>query len=198
MLQLPKPLILASVSPRRAQLLKQVGLQFEIQAAGVEEVYNGQKPVDFAVQISLEKAKAVAHSVENAIILAADTIVLLNDKILGKPKDRTEAVTMLTRLSGRRHEVISGYTLYDRPADKIISNHEETSVWFRDIDQEEIEAYVATGSPLDKAGAYGIQDDFGAVFVRKIDGCYYNVVGLPLAKVYSDLKELISQSSIIK
>ncbi len=196
MMQLPKSLILASASPRRANLLRQIGLPFQIKNAGISEQYNGREPVAFATEMAHKKATVVAKSVDNAIVLAADTIVLLDKQILGKPANENQAADMLAILSGRMHEVITGYTIYDRPTDRQITNYEITRVWFRDLDQDEIGTYIASGSPLDKAGSYGIQDDFGAVFVNRIDGCYYNVVGLPLAKVYQDLKQFIKRYSI--
>ncbi len=191
MVHLPKTLILASTSPRRAHLLRQVGLPFQLKTADVDEQYNGREPVTFAMEMSSKKANVVAVSMDNAIILAADTIVLLDKQILGKPKNAGQAADMLKILSGRMHEVITGYTIFDRPSDREITDYEMTRVWFRDLDPEEIDVYVVSGSPLDKAGSYGIQDDFGAVFVNRIEGCYYNVVGLPLAKVYQDLKRCI-------
>ncbi len=194
MLHLPKDLILASASPRRIQLLRQVGLEFRAISASIQEEYNGRKPVEFAVDMAVEKASSVAASLEQAIVLAADTIVVLGDKILGKPSDAKEAKEMLHSLSNRLHEVITGYCIYDRPSNNVIKNYELTKVWFRELENEEIESYVNSGSPLDKAGAYGIQDDFGAVFVSRIEGCYYNVVGLPLAKVYNDLKHCIANN----
>jgi septum formation protein len=195
MIHVSKDLILASASPRRAQLLRQVGLNFTVQPVNIDEQHNGRKPVLFVTEISSEKALTVARSFDNAIIIAADTIVVLDDKILGKPSDPEDAQNMLRSLSGRMHEVITGYTIIDRPSNYTLVDYEKTYVWFRNLDPMEIESYVASGSPMDKAGAYGIQDDFGAVFVRKIDGCYYNVVGLPLAKVYQDLKQCIAYSS---
>jgi septum formation protein len=195
MIHLSKVLILASASPRRAHLLRQMGLNFTVQPVNIDERHNGREPVLFATEISSEKALTVAHSRDNAIIIAADTIVVLDGKILGKPRNPEDAQSMLRSLSGRMHEVITGYTIIDRPSDYIIVGHEKTQVWFRKLDPAEIEIYVASGSPMDKAGAYGIQDDFGAVFVKKIDGCYYNVVGLPLTKVYQDLKQCIAYLS---
>jgi septum formation protein len=198
MLQLPKPLILASSSPRRAQLLRQVGLSYQITITDVDEEYNGSEPIVFAKEMSYQKARNAALSTNYAILLAADTIVVLENRILGKPRDAAEAVKMLADLSGKRHEVITGYTLYDRPSNHSVTDYELTQVWFRDLDRDEIDAYVASGSPFDKAGGYGIQDDFGAVFINRIEGCYYNVVGLPLAKVYNDLKAYIQHPSIEK
>lgn len=194
MLHLPKDLVLASGSPRRLQLLRQVGLQFRALSASIDEEYNGRKPEDFAMDMAVEKARTIAVTLERAIVLAADTIVVLDGKILGKPDDSTQAKKMLQSLSNRMHEVITGYSIFDRPSDNVITNYELTRVWFRELEPEEIENYVASGSPLDKAGAYGIQDDFGAVFVSRIEGCYYNVVGLPLAKVYTDLKRSIAHN----
>jgi len=194
MLQLPKDLVLASGSPRRLHLLRQVGLQFRALSASIDEEYNGRKPEDFAMDMAVEKARTIAVTLERAIVLAADTIVVLDGKILGKPDDSTQAKKMLQSLSNRMHEVITGYSIFDRPSDNVITNYELTRVWFRELEPEEIENYVASGSPLDKAGAYGIQDDFGAVFVSRIEGCYYNVVGLPLAKVYTDLKRSIAHN----
>ncbi len=196
MLHLPKPFILASGSPRRAQLLRQVGLSYQITVAEVDEEYNGREPIAFAKELSYKKARAVALSTDYAILLAADTIVVLENRILGKPRDAAEAATMLADLSGKRHEVITGYTIYDRPSDYAVTDYELTQVWFRDLDRDEIDAYIASGSPFDKAGGYGIQDDFGAVFIKRIEGCYYNVVGLPLAKVYNDLKTYIQHPKI--
>ncbi len=146
------------------------------------------------MDMAVEKARTIAVTLERAIVLAADTIVVLDGKILGKPDDSTQAKKMLQSLSNRMHEVITGYSIFDRPSDNVITNYELTRVWFRELEPEEIENYVASGSPLDKAGAYGIQDDFGAVFVSRIEGCYYNVVGLPLAKVYTDLKRSIAHN----
>jgi len=195
MLHLPKDLILASSSPRRSQLLRQVGLPFHVMSAEVDEQYNGRQPEDFAMEISSVKAQTIAGTLDNAIVIAADTIVLLDKQILGKPKDADDAAQMLRMLSGRMHEVITGYTIYERPTDYSITDYEMTRVWFRELEEYEIKQYVASGSPLDKAGAYGIQDDFGAVFVRRIEGCYYNVVGLPLAKVYNDIKRCVANCS---
>jgi septum formation protein len=192
MLALSKKMILASASPRRARLLKQVGLRFDVVPSRVNEEYNGGDPLLFAREMSLLKGEDVAAENGDAIVLAADTIVLLNDAILGKPETPELAKQMLRELSGRMHEVITGFTIIDRGANTSETDHEITRVWFRALDRDEIDRYVASGSPMDKAGSYGIQDDFGAVFVERIEGCYYNVVGLPLQKVYCHLKSLIS------
>jgi septum formation protein len=191
MLAFSKKLILASSSPRRARLLRQVGFEFDIVPSLVNEEYNGGEPLLFAREMSLLKGEEVAAEYGDAIVLAADTIVLLNDAILGKPETPEMAIQMLRELSGRMHEVITGFTIIDRGTNTSETDHEITRVRFRELDHDEIDRYVASGSPMDKAGAYGIQDDFGAVFVERIEGCYYNVVGLPLQKVYRHLKSFI-------
>ena len=191
MLAFSKKLILASSSPRRARLLRQVGFEFDVVPSRVNEEYNGGEPLLFAREMSLLKGEDVAAEYGDAIVLAADTIVLLNDAILGKPETPEMAKQMLRELSGRMHEVITGFTIIDRGTNTSETDHEITRVRFRELDHDEIDRYVASGSPMDKAGAYGIQDDFGAVFVERIEGCYYNVVGLPLQKVYGHLKSFI-------
>lgn len=125
-------------------------------------------------------------------MIAADTIVVLDGKILNKPVDAADAKHMLQTLSGHSHTVYSGVTVLDVPSNRAIEDVQATKVTFRELNEAEIDAYVATGSPLDKAGAYGIQDDFGAVFVSHIEGCYYNIVGLPLEMLYTNLSRLVS------
>ncbi len=186
---LKKKLILASRSPRRRRLLKQIGLEFEVRESGVDEfVPEGASPEEYVTLLSKRKAEAVGASERDAIVIGADTIVVLDGKFLNKPRDETDAETMLSALSGRTHCVYTGFTLLDRPSSISSSGVEMTEVTFRNLEAEEIRSYVASGSPMDKAGAYGIQDDFGAVFVRSINGCYYNVVGFPLARFYSSLR----------
>jgi septum formation protein len=187
-MQYKRPLILASASPRRARLLKQIGIDFTVDPPHIDEEYNGSDPVSFARETSRRKVLEVAHRYNDALILGADTIVVLREHILGKPGDTAEAKRMLSSLSGAVHEVITGITIIERPSDTIVTDHELTRVWFRDLSADEIEDYIRSGSPFDKAGGYGIQDDHGAVFVRRVEGCYYNVVGLPLSKVHSLLR----------
>jgi septum formation protein len=178
-------LILASSSPRRANLLRQLGLDFEIIPSSVEENVNGYRsPVRLVTSLAREKAAEVASQIANGVILGADTVVMLDGKQLGKPRDAAEATKMLTLLSGREHCVYTGFTLLHMPSRESITDYEVTRVKFRELSAEEVKAYVRSGSCFDKAGAYGIQDDFGAVFVERIDGCYYNVVGFPLTKFY--------------
>lgn len=180
-----KKIILASRSPRRQNLLRQLGLDFIVMESGIDEDLDHIKiPIDHVTILSQEKASTVAKGVENGFVIGADTIVVLDKNILGKPKDEKDAFTMLSALSGRTHEVYTGFTIHDRPSNKYLTDYELTKVIFRKLHAQEIIQYISSGSPMDKAGAYGIQDDYGAVFVEKIDGCFYNVVGFPLTKFY--------------
>jgi septum formation protein len=178
-------LILASSSPRRAALLRQLGLEFEVVPSSVQEDVNGSRsPIRLVTNLARKKANEVATRVSGGIIVGADTVVVLDGKRLGKPHDAAEAKEMLRSLSGREHCVYTGFELLHMPSRESMSDYETTRVKFRNLSTEEIDAYVKSGSCFDKAGAYGIQDDFGAVFVERIDGCYYNVVGFPLTKFY--------------
>ena len=175
------PIILASNSPRRKELLRQVGVSFTVDPADVDErPLPGERPEDYAVRVALDKARVAAARSKNGVIIAADTIVVVDDTILGKPADRNDAERMLTVLSNRVHRVITGLAVIDAASGKTMTNSAVTSVWFRDLSQQEIQSYLAGGEPLDKAGAYGIQGK-GALLVKKIEGCYFNVVGLPLS-----------------
>jgi len=176
-----KTIILASSSPRRKELLHQIGLDFRVDAADVDErILPGESPDRYAVRVALDKAKIAASRAGAGIIIAADTIVVLDDEILGKPADAGDAERMLMKLSGKVHRVITGLAVMDAATGKTFSRTSITRVWFRSLAPHEIIAYVATGQPLDKAGAYGIQQR-GALLVDRIDGCYFNVVGLPLS-----------------
>jgi len=182
-LKLPEKtsVVLASGSPRRRDLLTQIGLAFSVQISQADEtIPEGMSP-HLAVQtLSLLKAADVAKQVEkNAVVIAADTIVVLDGEILTKPKDEEDAARMLARLSGREHSVLTGMTVLRRRDGKSVSVTEETKVHFRALSEKEILSYVNSNEPLDKAGAYGIQG-LGGLFVEKIEGDYYNVVGLPL------------------
>lgn len=189
-MHLIKPLVLASRSPRRIQLLRQIGLNPDVIPCDVNEDFDlTLPPAENAVTLALRKAREVAGTIDGAIVVGADTIVTLNGQMLGKPENPDHAVRMLEMLSGRTHIVHTGYALVDRPSDACVIGVEGTLVTFREIPRSEIEEYVASGSPMDKAGAYGIQDDYGAVFVTKIEGCFYNVVGLPLSSLYSALQK---------
>jgi len=190
----PKELILASRSPRRIQLLAQIGLDVRVVPCDIPEEFDpAVSPARNAASLALQKARCVASGIADGIIIGADTIVVLDGQMLGKPVDRDDAMRMLSLLSGRTHTVATGIALVDRPSDRSIDAVELTEVTFRTLPRHEIEGYVAGGSPLDKAGAYGIQDDYGAVFVTRIEGCFYNVVGLPLARLYTLLAEFRHQ-----
>jgi septum formation protein len=184
-------LVLASASPRRRELLAQAGFTFDVLAADIPEVRKpGEDPVRFVTRLAREKAEAVAgeHNLPpETIVLGADTIVLVDDEVLGKPKDAFDAVRMLRLLSGRSHQVITGVCLAKGRERQRAA--EVTFVRFATLSDEEIEEYVATGEPLDKAGAYAIQGRAGR-WVPRIHGCYFNVVGLPLALVSSMIEAM--------
>jgi septum formation protein len=184
-----KAVILASNSPRRREILSQVGLKFGIVPADVDEtVGTGENPQAYAVRVATEKARVVAERNRAGVIIAADTIVVLDDVILGKPVDAGDAERMLSMLSGRKHQVITGLAILDAESGKMRTSTAVTSVWFRELAAAEIRRYVKTGEPLDKAGAYGIQER-GALLVERIEGCYFNVVGLPVSLLAQMLRE---------
>ena len=182
-------LILASASPRRRELLSALGLSFEVRPAkGEEHPEPGLSGGETAKRLSRAKCLEIAADAdENAVVIAADTVVCLDDEILGKPADEQDAKRMLRALSGRDHRVFTGVTV--ARGGRVLSDFEETAVHFRPLSEREIEAYIATGEPMDKAGAYGIQGR-ASLFVRAIEGDYFNVVGLPLCKLGQMLKEL--------
>lgn len=183
-------IILASRSPRRQLLLKQIGYTFTVRPSRVEERLNPQRsPAWNAKNLALRKAQEVSRRVRRGIVVGADTIVVSGNRVLGKPRDRNEARSMLRRLSGRSHVVYTGFALVEAGSGRTFADVVKTRVWFRRLERAEIAAYVASGSPLDKAGAYGIQDDFGAVFVERIQGCFYNVVGFPLVRFHRAMQE---------
>lgn len=175
-----KKLILASASPRRKDLLRQIGLDFEIIPSTVDEKIDEVEPAKLVMELALLKAKDVASRVEG-LIIGADTIVVDGKTILGKPRSTAEAKEMLHALSGRRHQVMTGVAVVDSESGRDWVDIEITEVAFRELLPEEIERYVASGEPMDKAGAYAIQEK-GALFVEGIEGCFFNVVGLPLLK----------------
>jgi septum formation protein len=182
------PIFLASKSPRRRKLLKQLNLKFKSFSVDMDEkIHKNELPNKAVLRLSKEKLDLAKLKVKNGIIITADTIVVLDKTILGKPINKKDAFRILKLLSGKTHIVYTGYSIYNFVNGKTISEYEKTEVTFRELTDDEIKDYIAGGSPMDKAGAYGIQDDFGAVFIKKINGCYYNVVGLPLAKFYHAL-----------
>ena len=182
-------IILASNSPRRKELLSQIGLVFDLAPADVDEsVLPGEAPEPYAVRLALAKAGAAAERAGEGIVIAADTIVTVGGAILGKPADNADASRMLQALSGREHQVVTALAVMDASTQRSIVRTSVTKVWFRELSEREIAAYVATGEPLDKAGAYGIQER-GALLVERIEGCYSNVVGLPLSLLGGMLRE---------
>lgn len=192
-MRLTRRFVLASRSPRRANLLRQIGLNPEIIPADIPEVLiEGIPPEENARRLALEKANAVAGRVENGIILGADTLVVIGGEVLGKPDDADHGRAMLARLSGNVHTVHTGFALLDRPTGYHVVVCESTLVTFRTISSEEIEEYIEGGTWSDKAGSYGIQDEYGAVFISHVEGCFYNVVGLPLSRLYVTLKDFLA------
>ena len=183
-----KKIILASASERRREILGLTGLKFSVEESGIEEEMRaGMPPRRLARLLSRQKAAAVASREKDAIIIAADTFVIINGRYLGKAHDRAEARAMLRALNGRQHLVITGYTVMDSSDGRRISGSSGTKVYFRRLGKEEIDSYVKTGEPIGKAGAYAIQG-LGAALVRKIEGDFYNVVGLPLSALVMTLK----------
>ncbi len=178
-------LVLASRSPRRREILHQAGIPFVLRPADVDETPRpGEAPRDYVIRIAREKAAAVAAD-GGEIVLGADTTVVIRNQILAKPNDAADAVRMLEMLSGQRHQVLTGICL--RSAERTIEDCAETSVWFAPLSSEEIAEYAASGEPMDKAGGYAIQG-LASKFVQRIEGCYFNVMGLPVALVYGYLR----------
>lgn len=189
MIKLKHPLILASKSPRRQQLLREAGFEFTIETIPVEETYPEDLEIsDIPVFLARKKAKALVPLVKDKIIISADTIVTLQSEILGKPASTKEAHDMLYRLSGKSHTVFSGVCIAIE--DQCHSFVDETEVTFKKLQQNEIDYYVKHYAPMDKAGAYGIQEWIGLIGIERINGSYFNVVGLPVAKLYNTLQYL--------
>jgi len=188
-------LILASASPRREQLMRQIGLNFETVKSQVDETIPEEILKDHGVlaqELALKKAVSVASHQSHGLIIGADTIVVSKNRyILGKPASWAEAVAMLQCLSGQSHQVFTGIAVVDAVSGRCCKSYQQTEVFFRQLSWAEIAAYVNTGEPMDKAGAYGIQG-LGALLVERINGCYFNVVGLPLTK----LAELLTEFGI--
>lgn len=182
--------VLASKSPRRKELLKAIGINAQIVPANVDEsVFNKLEPEKMVRELAMLKASEVARSFgKNTIVIGADTCVCLDGKVFGKPRSIEEAKNMLSILQGKTHEVYTGYCVFDCTTGSAVARSERTFVTFRSMTEEEIDAYVKTREPMDKAGAYGIQN-MGALFVEKIEGDYFNVVGLPLCALSKLLKE---------
>jgi septum formation protein len=183
-------IILASASPRRTELMALAGIEFTVVPADIrEDVLPGEAAADHVLRLSREKADAVAATHDGRFFIGADTIVVLDGEILGKPVNDADALRMLSGLSGRDHEVITGFTVFDKINGVHISRSVCTEVTFKKLEEREIAAYIATGCPMDKAGAYAIQG--GAVhFVRSINGSYTNVIGLPMTELYEVLQTM--------
>lgn len=183
-----RKIVLASESPRRRELLSSLDMNYITSNANIEEIFDPALPIEEAVQqVAFQKANAVASQHPNDIIIGADTIVVINNEILGKPRDDEEAYLMLSKLSGQTHEVYSGVCLiHDGISETFV---EKTKVTFYPLDEELIKRYIQSKEPRDKAGAYGIQGK-GSILVKEIQGDYYNVVGLPLGALYRKLKNL--------
>ncbi len=179
-------IILASASPRRKELLKQIGVTFEIVKAEGEEVITSSIPTEVVKELSIQKAREVAKRCEGTVIIGADTVVAAGGQILGKPKDPADAMRMLELLQGKEHQVITGVAVLLTESGKVISFVETTTVHVFPMTRTQMEQYIASGEPMDKAGAYGIQGRFAA-YVSGIEGDYNNVVGLPVGRLYQEV-----------
>ena len=184
-----KRLILASQSPRRKEILEKTKLPFVIVVSEYEEdMSEDLPPIELAQKLSKGKAELVAKKHPDAVVIAADTFVLFDEKLLGKPKSKEEAAEMLRMISGKRLSVITGVTLLEDAAEKEVTFAEETHLEMKELGNEEIDAYVATGEPRDKAGAFAMQE-IGASFVRRVEGDFFSAVGLPLYRLVHELKD---------
>lgn len=181
-------MILASKSPRRKEILEGFGFDIIIESENIEEVSSKEEIEDKIVDIAYKKTVAVAEKHPNAYVTGADTVVILDGEILGKPIDKDDAAAMLRKLSGKDHTVLTAYTFININKKVKILNYDVTKVWFHDLTDDEIKWYINTGEPMDKAGSYGIQGK-GAAFVKKIDGDFFNVMGFPLSKFIYELKD---------
>lgn len=185
-----KTIILASASERRKEILEKAGIKFKVVKSDFKEYVDPKlTPYELVKKLSLEKAKAVFQKHKNCIIIAADTFVLCNSKILGKPKDKKDAKQMLSWLSNKTHLVITGFTIIDGCLDRIITKSQVSKVWMKKLSAKEINNYIATKEPFGKAGAYAIQG-LGSIFIKKIEGDFFNAVGLPAFALAQELKKL--------
>lgn len=182
-------IILASKSPRRSELMKMGGLEFTVDSRNVNETHPEKVPVELIPEfLARKKAHAFLNEItDNDIVIGADTVVLLNGKIYEKPLDRIHAIEMLSALSGKMHEVITGVCILSR--EKEIAFSEKTKVWFNELTKNEIEYYIDNFKPFDKAGSYACQEWIGAIAINRFEGDYFNVVGLPINRVYQELKK---------
>jgi septum formation protein len=183
-------LVLASQSPRRAEILRQAGIPFTIRSAAVDETpVPGESPEDYVRRLAQWKAEAI-EAEPDEIVLGADTTVVVDGAMLGKPADRADARRMIASLAGRRHVVLTGICL--RRGGRAVCDSASTAVWFAPMSADEIDVYAASGEPMDKAGGYAIQG-LASKFVERIEGCYFNVVGLPVALVYKHLERNLKE-----
>ncbi|MCJ8341732.1 MAG: Maf family protein [Cetobacterium sp.] len=182
-------MILASKSPRRREILEKFDFNLKIITKEIEEVSDRSGVIDKILDISRKKVMAVAMDYKNEFVVGADTVVELDGEILGKPKNKEMAFQMLKKLSGRKHRVITAYWIVNIEKEIQISNYDITDVYFHQLKDDEIEWYINTGEPMDKAGAYGIQDK-GSLFVEKIDGDFFTVMGFPIGKFVKDLNKM--------
>ena len=191
-----KNFILASASPRRKEIFKQIGIDIKVVESSINEsISTDERPEQIAMSLAFQKAIDVSNKVDNSIIIAADTIVVKENEIIGKPKNKLDARKTLQSLSGQKHNVITGFALIGNNRLTKIVDYELTEVYFKDLDTIEIEAYLETYEYLDKAGSYAIQGK-GSLLVEKINGCYFNVVGLPISKINDLLKKYFDISLI--
>lgn len=185
-----KRIILASASPRRVELMRMMGVPFEQVVSEVSEETDGvHTPAEHVRLLSRRKAEQVALGLSSGLVIGADTVVAIDGEILGKPRDAEDAARMLSRLAGRTHEVFTGVTLVEADTGVTLSDEVRTDVVMRPMSGDDIRRYVATGEPMDKVGAYAAQG-VAAPFVARVNGCFYNVVGLPLARLWEMLKEM--------
>jgi len=185
-----RKIILASKSPRRKSLLEQIGLRFDTRESKYEEdMEKYSDPYKLVKYLALKKAEDVARHYKNAIIIGADTVVIVKNKIVGKPKDAKEAKNILEDVSGKKYTVLSGYAVIDTKNKKAINGVGEAKVEFKKLSNKEIDSYISTGEPFDKAGGFGIQN-VAAVFIEGVQGDFYSIVGLPLNKIYEALKRM--------
>ncbi len=186
------PLVLASASPRRRELIALLGVPFRVVSADIDETLpDGHQPDQVALTLAQHKAYAVVQRERDGFILAADTIVVCEGQVLGKPSDEEDALRMLRLLNGREHRVYTGVALVEAAGGAVLREQGEvvcTRVWFRRVSEEHLRRYVATGEPMDKAGAYGAQG-YGSTLIERIEGCYFNVVGLPVSRVCGMLEK---------
>jgi len=186
-------LVLASASPRRRELLEQIDLPFTTFPSTLEEPpFQGDDPIRYALDLAQHKATEVAGRFPRSMIIGADTIVVVDDQVLGKPETRADALNMLTSLSNKSHKVITAYSLQLQELRILENHHVTTRVHFRKLLKSEIMHYIESGAPFDKAGGYGIQD-YSGIFVDSIEGCFYNVVGLPISDLHARLMLLLQQ-----